>query len=141
MFKKGDKVILDNKGTVYEGILVSNPYRVFTQKEICVDVYINSMKEQIPINIKYIKKIDEMKKINALEIHKKVSIDELYNKLDEEVKEIAAAILLSDVENLTEELLDAMQVIKGIAYKFNIDLDANIEKHNKKLLNRGHKFI
>ena len=82
-----------------------------------------------------------MKKINALEIHKKVSIDELYNKLDEEVKEIAAAILLNDVENLTEELLDVMQVVKGIAYKFNIDLDANIEKHNKKLLNRGHKFI
>ena len=77
MFKKGDKVILDNKGTIYEVILVSNPYRVFTQKEICVDVYINSMKEQIPINIKHIKKIDEMKKINALEIHKKVSIDEL----------------------------------------------------------------
>ena len=34
-----------------------------------------------------------------------------------------------------------MQVIKGIAHKYNIDLDANIEKHNKKLLNRGHKFI
>ena len=34
-----------------------------------------------------------------------------------------------------------MQVVKGIAYKFNIDLDANIEKHNKKLLSRGHKFI
>ena len=74
-------------------------------------------------------------------IHKKVSIDELYNKLDEEVKEIAAAILLNDIENLTEELLDVMQVVKGIAYKFNIDLDANIEKHNKKLLSRGHKFI
>ena len=59
----------------------------------------------------------------------------------EEVKEIASSILLNDVENLTEELLDVMQVIKGIAYKFNIDLDANIEKHNKKLLSRGHKFI
>ena len=103
--------------------------------------YISAIKEQITVNIKHIKKIDEMKKINALEIHKKVSIDELYNKLDEEVKEIAAAILLNDIENLTEELLDVMQVIKGIAYKFNIDLDANIEKHNKKLLSRGHKFL
>ena len=141
MFKKGDRVLFDSQGTMYEGILVSNVYRVFTEKEIYVDIFISAIKEQITVNIKHIKKIDEMKKINALEIHKKVSIDELYNKLDEEVKEIAAAILLNDVENLTEELLDVMQVIKGIAYKFNIDLDANIEKHNKKLLNRGHKFI
>jgi len=141
MFKKGDKVLFDSQGTMYEGILVSNVYRVFTEKEIYADIYISAIKEQITVNIKHIKKIDEMKKINALEIHEKVSIDELYNKLDEEVKEIAAAILLNDVENLTEELLDVMQVVKGIAFKFNIDLDANIEKHNKKLLNRGHKFI
>ena len=141
MFKKGDKVFFDSQGTMYEGILVSNVYRVFTEKEIYVDIYISAIKEQITVNIKHIKKIDEMKKINVLEIHEKVSIDELYNKLDEEVKEIAAAILLNDVENLTEELLDVMQVVKGIAYKFNIDLDANIEKHNKKLLSRGHKFI
>ena len=141
MFKKGDRVLFDSQGTMYEGILVSNVYRVFTEKEIYVDIYISAIQEQITVNIKYIKKIDEMKKINALEINKKVSIDELYNKLDEEVKEIASAILLNDVENLTEELLDVMQVVKGIAYKFNIDLDANIEKHNKKLLSRGHKFI
>ena len=141
MFKKGDKVFFDSQGTMYEGILVSNVYRVFTEKEIYADIYISAIQEQITVNIKHIKKIDEMKKINALEVHKKVSIDELYNKLDEEVKEIAAAILLNDVENLTEELLDVMQVVKGIAYKFNIDLDANIEKHNKKLLSRGHKFL
>ena len=141
MFKKGDRVLFDSQGTMYEGILVSNVYRVFTEKEIYADIYISAIQEQITVNIKYIKKIDEMKKINALEIHNKISIDELYNKLDEEVKEIAAAILLNDVENLTEELLDVMQVVKGIAFKFNIDLDANIEKHNKKLLNRGHKFM
>ena len=137
MFKKGDKVFFDNAGTMYEGILVSNVYRVFTEKEIYADIYISAIKEQITVNIKHIKKIDQMKKINVLEVHKKVSIDELYNKLDEEVKEIAAAILLNDVENLTEELLDVMQVVKGIAYKFNIDLDGNIEKHNKKILSRG----
>ena len=141
MFKKGDRVLFDSQGTMYEGILVSNVYRVFTEKEIYADIYISAIQEQITVNIKYIKKIDEMKKINALEIHNKISIDELYNKLDEEVKEVAAAILLNDIENLTEELLDVMQVVKGIAYKFNIDLDANIEKHNKKILSRGHKFI
>ena len=93
MFKKGDKVFFDNAGTMYEGILVSNVYRVFTEKEIYADIYIPAIKEQITVNIKHIKKID------------------------------------------------VMQVVKGIAYKFNIDLDANIEKHNKKLLSRGHKFI
>jgi NTP pyrophosphatase (non-canonical NTP hydrolase) len=141
MFKKGDRVLFDSQGTMYEGILVSNVYRVFTEKEIYADIYISAIQEQITVNIKYIKKIDEMKKINALEIHNKISIDELYNKLDEEVKEVASAILLNDIENLTEELLDVMQVVKGIAHKYNIDLDANIEKHNKKLLSRGHKFL
>ena len=141
MFKKGDRVLFDSQGTMYEGILVSNVYRVFTEKEIYVDIYISAIKEQKTVNIKHIKKIDEMKKIKALEIHNKISIDELYNKLDEEVKEVASAILLNDIENLTEELLDVMQVIKGIAHKYNIDLDANIEKHNKKLLSRGHKFL
>ena len=141
MFKKGDRVLFDSQGTMYEGILVSNVYRVFTEKEIYADIYISAIQEQITVNIKYIKKIDEMKKINALEIHNKISIDELYNKLDEEVKEVASAILLNDIENLTEELLDIAQVIKGIAHKYNIDLDANIEKHNKKLLSRGHKFL
>jgi NTP pyrophosphatase (non-canonical NTP hydrolase) len=141
MFKKGDRVLFDSQGTMYEGILVSNVYRVFTEKEIYADIYISAIQEQITVNIKHIKKIDEMKKINALEIHNKISIDGLYNKLDEEVKEVASAILLNDIENLTEELLDVMQVIKGIAHKYNIDLDANIEKHNKKLLSRGHKFL
>ena len=124
MFKKGDRVLFDSQGTMYEGILVSNVYRVFTEKEIYADIYISAIQEQITVNIKYIKKIDEMKKINALEIHNKISIDELYNKLDEEVKEVASAILLNDIENLTEELLDIAQVIKGIAHKYNIDLDA-----------------
>jgi NTP pyrophosphatase (non-canonical NTP hydrolase) len=141
MCKKGDRVLFDNQGTMYEGLLVSNVYRVFTEKEIYADIYISAIQEQITVNIKYIKKIDEMKKINALEIHNKISIDELYNKLDEEVKEVASAILLNDIENLTEELLDVMQVVKGISHKYNIDLDANIEKHNKKLLSRGHKFL
>ena len=33
MFKKGDKVFFDSQGTMYEGILVSNVYRVFTEKD------------------------------------------------------------------------------------------------------------
>ena len=33
MFKKGDRVLFDSQGTMYEGILVSNVYRVFTEKD------------------------------------------------------------------------------------------------------------
>ena len=36
MFKKGDRVLFDSQGTMYEGILVSNIYRVFTY----IDIYI-----------------------------------------------------------------------------------------------------
>ena len=55
MFKKGDRVLFDSQGTMYEGILVSNVYRVFTEKEIYVDIYISAIKEQITVIINHIK--------------------------------------------------------------------------------------
>lgn len=82
-----------------------------------------------------------MNKIHNLEIYKKLSAVDMYNKLDEEVEEVAGAILMNDKENLTEELLDVIQCCYGLAYTKRINLEAHIEKHNDKLLSRGHKFI
>ena len=82
-----------------------------------------------------------MNKIHNLEIYKKLSTVDMYIKLDEEVEEVAYAILMNDKENLTEELLDVIQCCYGIAYTKGINLEEYIEKHNKKLLSRGHKFI
>lgn len=84
-----------------------------------------------------------MNKIHNLEIYKNVSASEMYVKLDEEIKEVASAILLNDKENLIEELLDVIQCCYGIAYskEINLKLEEHIVKHNKKLLSRGHKFI
>lgn len=82
-----------------------------------------------------------MNKIHNLEIYKKLSSVDMYIKLDEEVEEVAGAILMNDKENLTEELLDVIQCCYGIAYTKGINLEEYIEKHNKKLLSRGHKFI
>ena len=82
-----------------------------------------------------------MNKIHNLEIYKKLSAVDMYIKLDEEVEEVAYAILMNDKENLTEELLDVIQCCYGLAYTLGINLEEYIEKHNKKLLSRGHKFI
>lgn len=82
-----------------------------------------------------------MNKIHNLEIYKKLCSVDMYIKLDEEVEEVAGAILMNDKENLTEELLDVIQCCYGIAYTKGINLEEYIEKHNKKLLSRGHKFI
>ena len=82
-----------------------------------------------------------MNKIHNLEIYKKLSAVDMYIKLDEEVEEVAGAILMNDKENLTEELLDVIQCCYGLAYTLGINLEEYIEKHNKKLLSRGHKFI
>lgn len=82
-----------------------------------------------------------MNKIHNLEIYKKLSAVDMYIKLDEEVEEVAGAISMNDKENLTEELLDVIQCCYGIAYTLGINLEEHIEKHNKKLLSRGHKFI
>ena len=82
-----------------------------------------------------------MNRIHNLEIYKKLSEVDMYNKLDEEVEEVALAILVNDEENLAEELLDVIQCCYGIAYTSGINLEEYIEKHNEKLLSRGHKFI
>ena len=82
-----------------------------------------------------------MNKIHNLEIYKKLSTVDMYIKLNEEVEEVAYAILMNDKENLTEELLDVIQCCYGLAYTLGINLEEYIEKHNKKLLSRGHKFI
>ena len=60
---------------------------------------------------------------------------------DEEIEEVNNAIRLNDKENLIEELLDVIQCCYGLAYTRGINLGEHIEKHNKKLLSRGHKFI
>ena len=80
-------------------------------------------------------------KLHNLEIYKKLSAVNMYNKLDEEVKEVAGAILMNDKENLTEELLDVIQCCYGIAFTKGINLEEHIKEHNEKLLNRNHKFI
>ena len=80
-------------------------------------------------------------KLHNLEIYKKLSAVNMFNKLDEEVKEVAGAILMNDKENLTEELLDVIQCCYGIAFTKGINLEEHIKEHNEKLLNRGHKFI
>ena len=82
-----------------------------------------------------------MNKIHNLEIYKKLSTVDMYIKLDEEVEEVAYAILMNDKENLTEELLDVIQCCYGLAYTLGINLEEYIKEHNEKLLNRGHKFI
>ena len=82
-----------------------------------------------------------MNKIHNLEIYKMSSATEMYVKLDEEIKEVASAILLNNTENLAEELLDVIQCCYGIAYTKGINLEEHIKEHNEKLLNRGHKFI
>ena len=82
-----------------------------------------------------------MDKIHNLEIYKKLSAVDMYIKLDEEVEEVAGAILMNDKENLTEELLDVIQCCYGIAFTKGINLEEHIKEHNEKLFNRGYKFI
>lgn len=64
-------------------------------------------------------------------------------KLLEESIELMNAITLYDIENTIEEVLDVIQVCVGIldtlGKEENIDLEKEINKHNRKLLKRGWK--
>ncbi|NFM26155.1 nucleotide pyrophosphohydrolase, partial [Clostridium sporogenes] len=64
-------------------------------------------------------------------------------KLQEEFKEVKEAIINGDKENTTEEILDNMQVLIGMLYTKvkteNMDLEKELNRHNRKLLERGWK--
>ena len=59
MFKKGDKVLFDSKGMRLEGIVIGNPYRFVSENEKYVEVLFNSIKEELPVNVKCLKKVIE----------------------------------------------------------------------------------
>lgn len=65
-------------------------------------------------------------------------------KLLEESIELMNAITLYDIENTIEETLDVIQVCIGILDTIkkqeNIELNKEINKHNRKLLKRGWNF-
>lgn len=86
-------------------------------------------------------KQEDINKLRKLQIYDQLNSKDMLIKLNEEIKEVTHAILTGNKENLAEELLDVMQCCVGIAHTEGVDIDLHIEKHNKKLLNRGHKFI
>ncbi|EJP6471396.1 nucleotide pyrophosphohydrolase [Clostridium botulinum] len=65
-------------------------------------------------------------------------------KLLEESLELMNAITSYDIENTIEETLDVIQVCIGIldtlGKEENIDLEKELNRHNRKLLKRGWKF-
>lgn len=82
-----------------------------------------------------------MNKIHNLEINKNATSYQMWAKFLEEENELLKALDDRDNDNIIEELLDVIQCCYGLAYTLGINLEEHIEKHNKKLLSRGHKFI
>ncbi|ABS34316.1 nucleotide pyrophosphohydrolase [Clostridium botulinum] len=76
-------------------------------------------------------------------LDKEETLPEELLKLQEEFKEVRQAILNKDKENTTEEILDIIQVSVGMLYTKvkteNIDLEKELNRHNRKLLKRGWK--
>ena len=136
--KKNDRVMYAGK---FIGTLIENPYRDVCKKERYVEVLFDGQEGIIHIQVNKLKKIIDKNKLHKLELYENIDTDEMMSKLIEEVQEVDQAILNSDKENLIEELLDVMQCCIGIADTQNINLYDYIEKHNNKLLSRGHKLL
>ncbi|AJE10969.1 nucleotide pyrophosphohydrolase [Clostridium botulinum] len=77
-------------------------------------------------------------------LDKEETLPEELLKLQEEFKEVKEAIINGDKQNTTEEILDNMQVLIGMLYTKvkteNMDLEKEINKHNRKLLKRRWEF-
>lgn len=65
----------------------------------------------------------------------------MLDKFNEEMYEFSEAFTRKDTENMKEELCDIIQSLYGMAQALDININNCIEKHNKKLLSRGHEFI
>lgn len=74
-------------------------------------------------------------------LKKEETLPEELLKLQEEFKEVKEAIINGDKENTTEEILDLMQVCVGMldtkAKTEGMNLEKEINRHNRKLLERG----
>ena len=82
-----------------------------------------------------------MNKFHNLDLYNTVSSSLMINKIGEELAEVVNAIINKDKENIKEELCVLIQCCYGLAYTMDIKIEDCIEKHNEKLLSRGHKFI
>ena len=68
---------------------------------------------------------------------------ELFNKFIEETEEVKNAYYHESIERFPEELFDVIQVSTGILYqleKIGFDIPRMLERHNKKLLERGWEY-
>lgn len=84
-------------------------------------------------------------KLHVLNINQGVGGRFFSMKIQEEAEEVADEInklcCEDSLDDLASELLDVLQVIKGIAYLYDINLDDHVEKHNQKMIDRGYGFI
>ncbi|MFL0197366.1 MazG nucleotide pyrophosphohydrolase domain-containing protein [Clostridium sp. WILCCON 0269] len=72
----------------------------------------------------------------------KSSFKHMFKKLEEEVDELKCEINEEDKVRMTEEVLDVIQVCIAILFKLfmnGINIEAAIQKHNKKLVDRYWK--
>ena len=106
------------------------------KKDAMLDLeYLNEM---LTLELKELKE----NRLHNLDIYDKVSTDEMFEKLKEEVEEVKFELIAdASKDSLASELLDVMQCCVGIARTKGIDLFKHIKKHNKKLKKRGHKFL
>lgn len=76
-------------------------------------------------------------------LDKEETLPEELLKLQEEFKEVKEAIINGDKQNTTEEILDNTQVLIGMldtkVKTEDIDLEKELNRHNRKLLGRGWK--
>ncbi|TDT63404.1 hypothetical protein [Fonticella tunisiensis] len=81
--------------------------------------------------------------MDILVLKKNDTIKEMLSKLDEEVLEVIHAATAENEERVAEEVFDTIQVCIGILDKlerFGADIKGSLERHNKKLLERGWEY-
>ena len=104
----------------------------FSENTSCVDAVLRA-KERI-------KDYENLKYIYTTKQDKDITIHKLFKKLFEEQKEVRKAYTIASIENLTEELLDSLQMVINIFDYLGIDMEQAVIEHNLKLKERGWKF-
>lgn len=59
--KKNDRVKFKHNGVELVGTVISNPYRMVTEKEDYIDIWFDGLKDQLPVNVKYLEVLECIK--------------------------------------------------------------------------------
>lgn len=95
-----------------------------------------SILDKVPVALPSLQKAQKLQNVAAKVGFDWNNINDVLDKLNEEILELKEAISSSNKDNISEELGDVLFVLANVARHSKIDADESLRKSNEKFINR-----